>query len=245
MFKQILIPLDGSPLAEAILPQVRQLLKQEDAEVLLLRVLPPVLPEDVAYLPSLPERRAAAQAYLTKIEQDLIARGARARSLVEDGPDARTILDVAERESSSLIAMSTHGYTGLARWVFGSVTEKVIRASTRPVFVTRSFQEPRPIRNILVPIGDGDAVPPHAVEFAKLFDARITTLHVAPPHRPSTMKADVVVQGDPAQKILETPADLIAMSTHGRTGVTKWVLGSVTEKVLRHSTVPMLIVRSK
>ena len=138
MFKQILIPLDGSPLAEAILPQVRQLLKQEDAEVLLLRVLPPVLPEDVAYLPSLPERRAAAQAYLTKIEQDLIARGAQARSLVEDGPDARTILDVAERENSSLIAMSTHGHRFLSDLLYGATADRVRHLVNIPVLLLKA-----------------------------------------------------------------------------------------------------------
>lgn len=171
MFKQILIPLDGSPLAEAILPQIKEFLRQEDAEILLCRVLPPALPEDVSYIPALPERREAARAYLTKIEQDLVARGARARSVVEDGPEARTILDVAERENSSLIAMSTHGYTGLAKLVFGSVTEQVVHGSRTPVFVVRSFQQPKPIRQIFV--GE-DALAPYAEELARLFGGQVT-----------------------------------------------------------------------
>lgn len=272
MFERILIPLDGSATAEAILPQIRRLLHWEDAEVVLLRAIVPAIPE-TDYIAPPPELVKGAKEYVAALEKKLADEGVRVRSLVRVGGPGETILDVATEVKASLIAMSTHGRTGMQRWIFGSVTEKVLRASPVPVLVVRSFQEAQPIRTILVPIDGSDlsfAVLGHARALARLFESSIAVLHVIEEPDRSFVDAQlqkrltstiqdleaaeisvklIVRNGEPAGQILdvakEEKADLIAMSTHGRSGLGRWVFGSVTEKVLREAGVPMLVVRAK
>jgi len=188
------------------------------------------------------------------------------------------ILETAEREHVTLIAMATHGRTGLSRWAFGSITEKVIRASTVPLLVLRSFQvggspetpESPTFDRILVPIEHSHMkIIPYIKAFAGLFGARVTLLHVVEPgensqsreraleelrvmaqelHKAGIQTESQERSGDPAHEILEgarkEKAGLIAMTTHGRRGATRWTLGSVTEKVVRSAEIPLLIVRN-
>jgi nucleotide-binding universal stress UspA family protein len=277
MLERILVPLDGSKLAESVLIQVRQLLMQKDAEVLLLRVvtLPPSEADAGEPLDLLWSR---ALDYLRTVEEQLSSQGARVRSKVVEGFPANAILKTARSEDVSLIAMSTHGRTGLSRWVYGSVTEKVLRASPVPVLAVPSFvglggsafpvgERQLRIKRIVVPIAAADLsleVVPAVLEFARLFGASVLLVHVCEGaacavQTPQMRKAyDVLRQGgvvveplmkkgDPAVQILnacdESGADLIAMTTHGHSGVSRWMLGSVTEKVLRAAHLPLLIVR--
>jgi nucleotide-binding universal stress UspA family protein len=174
--------------------------------------------------------------------------------------------------------MSTHGRTGLSRWVFGSVTEKVLRGSPVPVLAMPSFigmggdafptgARELPFKKIIAPIAAAELsleVLPSLAEFAGLFGAHVFLLNVCeeaqaavPVHemrvaydrlRKLGVKAEPLVkQGDAATQILEVcrekGADLIAMTTHGRSGIPRWMMGSVAEKVLRASNVPLLVVR--
>lgn len=276
MLDRILIPLDGSPTAEAILPQVRRLLLRAESEVLLLRAVeaPPGMGADAPVV--LAELHDAASAYLQTTAARLLDQGIRVRPMVQVGYPAEVIVETASREQAGFVAMSTHGRSGIARWVFGSVTEKVLRSRLPvPLLLVRSFpskglEEELPVRKILVPI-DGSkpslAIVRPAAELAHPFDAKVLLLHVEerepslPLPTDSKLKEAVdafaalhvsamglVAGGDPASEILEAcsvhRADLIAMSTHGRSGLSRWVLGSVTEKVLRTATVPMLVVPS-
>jgi nucleotide-binding universal stress UspA family protein len=280
MFERILVPLDGSPLAESILSQVRRILLHHDSEVVLLRsaALPPLDEGDVSALLIALERDA--DGYLRGQQLKLAEKGARVRTLVRTGPPADAILDAAGREKATLIAMTTHGRTGFSRWTFGSVAEKVVRASPIPVLLIRSFTPDasgivKPagpgelrVRTILVPIDLSDLsmnVVPFVAEWAKLFQAKVLLLNVCGkevacdvPVVPMTraferLRKDGIAaeplmrQGDPADQILEAclehSVDLVAMTTHGRSGMSRWALGSVAEKVLRHATVPMLIIR--
>lgn len=79
----------------------------------------------------------AAELYLRRITFLLINEGFRARGFVRRGHPAETILQVAAEERAELVALSTHGRTGMSRWVFGSVTERVLRASETPLLVIR------------------------------------------------------------------------------------------------------------
>jgi nucleotide-binding universal stress UspA family protein len=278
MFDRILIPLDGSMLAESVLIQVRRLLARRDAELILLRVvtLPPAVEADAGEPLDLLWARATE--YLQKVSGRLACEGLRVRCKVVEGFPANKILEVAKKEKASLIAMSTHGRTGLSRWVFGSVTEKVLRASPVPVLAVPSFlgvggdAVPRgarelPFRKILAPMAAEEMsleVLPPLAEFARLFGSTVRLLHVCdwvectvPMHelrmayerlREEGVSAEPELkQGDPAVGILEScrqeGADLIAMTTHGRSGVGRWVMGSVAEKVLWASNVPLLVVR--
>ncbi len=275
MFETIVVPLDGSKIAEAVFAQVRKILFRKDAELVLVQAI--ALPTGTE--PTTPELTESLQVqatwYLEELARKLEGQGARVRTVLRIGDPAAVILDVAHGEKADLIAMTTHGRTGLSRWVFGSVAEKVIRAARVPVLAIRSFTpagQPAPaeelaLKRILVPVADADlsldAVGP-AVEVGRLFGSAVTVLHVCEGPAcavpvPQITKAferfreagleagPLMKQGDPAVQILdacrETGADLIAMTTHGRAGLSRWMLGSVTEKVLRGSTVPLLIVR--
>jgi nucleotide-binding universal stress UspA family protein len=304
MFERILIPLDGSWRAELILSQVARILRREDSEVLLLRVLDvPPLVRDLEAVPFLLKAREEAEKYIHELELRLSERGAKVRGRVEEGPVAAAILDVARKENTTMIAMTTHGRSGFARWVMGSVAEKVARASEVPILMVRSFreaphgdvepasEEELPFRRILVPV-DGSPTSMEAVdaaeEFARLFGSEILLLHVWPVQlaplyiapgvpvfntnpasifpTPSPEKDEMTAQaaerfrraglqvtrmstsGDAASEILDQSvakgADLVALGTHGRSGVSRWVLGSVAERVLRHARTPVLLIRS-
>lgn len=285
MFDKILLPLDGSATAEAIIPQVRRLLRHENAQVLILRVVSlPIFPANLDLTAYTKAYVDEATTYTRRMEEALTREGMRAWCLIGEGSEAATILDVAEREKAALIAMSTHGYTGLARWVFGSVTLKVLRRSPIPLLVVRSFRpdeagqpapvpaEELPFRNILLPT-DGSEVSlrivPHVIELAHRFGSKVNLLRVVEPHMPGAPTTREVSEhlhavadrfqstgieaatqirtGHAAAEILEAcrslPADLIAMTRHGRSGVPHWLYGSVTEKVLNAAPVPMLVVR--
>lgn len=302
MFEKIAVPLDGSGVAESILPLLKPVLRRVDSLVLVIQVAHyPVVPGTEAYVPPV-DFEEPAREYVTRISKDLSAEGIRARGLVRVGPSAEGILDVVKEEGVSMIAMATHGRTGLARWVLGSVAEKVIRVSPVPTLVMRSFPKERSqsaslVRHapfapdrMLVPVDGSEnslGVVPYAIAMARLFESKVTLLRVhepgevpdspipvnrargpqAPEERMKRPFGEIPVQralrqfmdagvaaelvetaGDAGSRILETAdrsgASLIAMATHGRSGPTRWMLGSVTEKVLRASELPMLVVRS-
>ena len=138
MFKKILVPLDGSALAEAILPQVTELARVHNAELVVLRValahaFPGADPTE-AQLQAVRE----SEKYLEGVEQGLKGGGLHVTSVVRYGHPAEEILDHAAFGGTDLIAMSTHGRTGVSRWVLGSVAEKVLRASTTPLLLVRA-----------------------------------------------------------------------------------------------------------
>jgi nucleotide-binding universal stress UspA family protein len=280
MFERILVPLDGSELAEAVLTQVRRILFHLDAEVLLMQAVatPPSVEGDFRRVQEHLESRSSE--YLEGLRAKMADQGARVRWVARQGPVAETILQVAQAEEASLIALSTHGRTGLARFVLGSIAEKVMRASPIPVLALRSYADtgrdsartsPRelPIQKILVAIDAADLsleVVPPALELAALFGSSVLLVNVCEGHPACSMPVPqmtrafdqfreagvpaepLMVIGDPASGILDAcqkhGADLLALCTHGRTGLSRWFLGSVAEKVLRTATVPLLIVRS-
>ncbi len=152
--KTLLVPLDGSEWAERVLPTVSGLAARLQSKVVLVRILtrfyfPP--PETVAPLfgTSFPDRKelwteARAQAihYLDEKVEQLRAEGlAHVSSVaIDGGPEgaAADIIDLATRTVDSLMVMSTHGRSGVRRWLIGSVVERVVRHSTSPVLVSRS-----------------------------------------------------------------------------------------------------------
>lgn len=138
MLSRILVPLDGSPLAEAVMPQVAELAAVRKAEVVLLRValahaFPGADPVE-AQVRAVEE----AESYLGKLESDLVAHGLTVKSVVRYGHAAEEILDHARVGGVTLIAMSTHGRSGIRRWVLGSVAETVVRHSPVPVLLLRA-----------------------------------------------------------------------------------------------------------
>jgi nucleotide-binding universal stress UspA family protein len=148
-FRRILVPLDGSPLAETVVEHAIRLAKLEpEAEIVLLEVLPddftPVgLPESLLGPSTASEeaarrREAAARAYLDGIAARVRSAGLGATARIQTGRGvAATILSTARSEHVDLVALSTHGRSGLLRMALGSVADKVVRASQTPVLLYR------------------------------------------------------------------------------------------------------------
>jgi nucleotide-binding universal stress UspA family protein len=137
MFKKILVPLDGSKVAEKILPRVERLVRGSQGEVHLLRV---VVSYQVDPREEKKERARLMQEawdYLEKIVSRLRKKRVRAFAVVVYGKDAVQICDFARKNRFDLIAMATHGRSGISRWALGSVADKVLRCSAVPVMLIR------------------------------------------------------------------------------------------------------------
>jgi len=135
MFDKILVPLDGSELAEAIVPHAEAVADRHQAEVILLQVLSAkrVNPERAA------KERHESEDYLMGVEQRLLEKGMNARYTIRHGSDpAAEIVDYAEVNKVDLIAMSTHGRSGMSRWLFGSVASRVLHGTSKPILLIRS-----------------------------------------------------------------------------------------------------------
>lgn len=140
--RRVLVALDGSPTAEAVLRFLLEIAGPLDMTVVLIRVLEPIPPmviEGVRHLvlEDVGSRRRDAEEYLAPIAAALRARGVDVSWQVRRGRAAEEILAAAAESNVDLIAMATHGRTGLGRLLFGSVAEAVLRQAPVPVFMIR------------------------------------------------------------------------------------------------------------
>lgn len=167
MLKKILVPLDGSELAEAVLPYVQEVFHRPDpVEVVLLQVVR--LPQGrtaAAFLPmgsdfpaekqpatdlavdaarhpiyreqEMASARAEAESYLKPLARQLRENGFESRVAVAFGRPAAEIVRFAEAEGMDMIAMCTHGRSGISRWMVGSVADKVLRGTNLPITLVR------------------------------------------------------------------------------------------------------------
>jgi len=145
MYKRALIPLDGSPVAETILPFILEIAGPLDIEVVLLRVLQPVPPMVVEgsrhiVVEDEETRRVDALEYLAALAVDLRNKAVRVETRVHHGMPPVEIVNAARDVQADLIAMTTHGRSGLRRLMFGSVAEAVLRQSDIPVFLLRATE---------------------------------------------------------------------------------------------------------
>jgi len=273
---RVLVPLDGSTLAEAILPVVERLARDHEAEVILLEVL-----EGQGTREAELEAERQAGGYLERTVDSLRRRGLkRVCTRVWYGDADQAIANAATRERADLIAMSTHGRSGLDWLRFGSVAEGVVRRAPVPVLLVRGIAawERGGINRILVPLDRSEAseaVLPLVSCLAGPFDFGIQLLHVVEAALPLSgweaagkgihdaeaeaylakvaalleargLRVGVTLRaGLPAEVIpavtAETKSGLVAMSTHGRSGLGRLFLGSVAERVLRSVSVPVLL----
>lgn len=143
MYTKILVPLDGSKVAEGVLPHAKALAYSEGAELVLLTVSAnPAL--DFAFSdPGLAEAAVLEQEerskkYMSEIETQLKSAGFKTSTVLRVGSVAEVILEAAEELGVDVIAMSTHGRTGPARWLLGSIAERVVHSSKIPVLLIRA-----------------------------------------------------------------------------------------------------------
>ena len=139
MYKKILVPLDGSPRAEAIMPHVEDLASCYGAAVVLLQIIEPVIVYTSPYdaypeinVGQAEQRTDKASVYLSEWVEKLKEKEIETTCRNEHGPVVRTILDVAAEEDADLIAMASHGRTGLSRVFYGSVSAGVLNRIDRP-----------------------------------------------------------------------------------------------------------------
>jgi nucleotide-binding universal stress UspA family protein len=144
VYNKILVPLDGSALAECSLDHLKQVISGEKApEIILLRVVEPLHSNDAAawaqggYTIAEVEKKAREEAsnYLDQTTAGLARKGIQARSEVVFGRTAETILEYSARNGINLIIISTHGRSGISRWAFGSVADRVTRQAGIPVLL--------------------------------------------------------------------------------------------------------------
>lgn len=265
MFKKILLPLDGSKTAEQALSWAKQYAGRDKAQVVLLQVLHAEYP-----LEGRPFRAGSddARAYLQGIERELNYAGIPAKVLLRNEPVSRSIVETARRESCDLILMTSRGASKVVRWLIGGVAQQVMRLSPIPVLIVRGTIPPahaRP-RRILVP-QDGSAnaraILPWAGALARFHRSPLVLLHVRTETDLSTgigrvlarqqallrarrIRASILFEkGDPAEGILKSlrAGDLLALTTHGRGGFKRLLLGSVAEKVVYQAPGPVVIFK--
>ena len=308
MYRRILVPLDGSKLAEQVIPYVRFLAKDMGLPVHLVEVVDGSHGEANGD-PSRSgqgdrqggSRKEDAQAYLQGVERALADLGVKSSVAVHEGSPAQRIEEEAEKEPSTLVAMCTHGRSGIGRWLMGSVTDKALHAASSPFLIARARSPediPHEIKlgTVIVPL-DGsklsEEVLPHVASLAGPRGLRVLAAMATPsegeyyrymnvqmdsistvytgPYEEFSRKAEAeameylhqvredllreglprveerLLHGHPAEAIIElarqTSDSLVAMTTHGRSGLGRWVLGSVTDRVVQHSGGPVLVIR--
>jgi nucleotide-binding universal stress UspA family protein len=145
LFSHILVPLDGSKLAEQALPHAVAQAERFGARITLLKVLGP-LPEPAMAGRSVvrgAEERSAelARQYLEKVAEPIREKGVPVETVTLEGKPYVEIIRHAEESQADLVVISTRGYSGLSRWLLGSVTDRVVRGATIPVLLVQSRGE--------------------------------------------------------------------------------------------------------
>ncbi len=295
MFKRILVPLDGSKTAEAVIPFAREIASRCGAELLFVTVVQEPSVWDAALSLQVLKREAEIAAdYLATVEKHVSSEGQTVATQVLDGNAAEAVLAAADDRGADLIAISTHGRSGISRWLFGSVATRILEHASVPLLVLRPKEgedrgAPGPVvKKILVPLDGSElasSVLPVVEEFAKTMGASLVLYHSVAPLSayPGFESVGAAALGEAveemqrqAREILtraaeevksrgveattisaiataangvlkaadELDVDLIAIATHGRSGLGRVVLGSVADAVIRRSAdVPCLVIR--
>ena len=253
LLERVLIPLDGTPAAESVVPLLEPLLRRSGSEVFLVRALSPTEPFE------------AAEEYLQGIAGRFLEDGLCTHTMIGKGPAPEIIESFAAGEDITLIAMSSPPGGG------SRVMEQLMRGSAKPVLTLRPSDPPalsrKTRRTILAPLDGSEASRrslPLALELAGILDARVILIRVIERddeeiealqdlHDVARRLADQgldaeiwIERGSAAEKILEVSreeqADLLVLTTKGRSDGPEDRLGPVTAEVMNRSPVPVLAV---
>ena len=291
MYKKILVPLDGSDLSASVLPYVRWLASTLRTPVELLHV------EDVNRLA--PYSPPLQIGYLDGIAESF-SHGSDVKCTIERGSPAELIIHKASAEPGVLVAMATHGYTGAARWLLGSVTQKALHGLHGDLLTVRpgaAGDRQAALETIIVPLdlspaaeqvfaavsdlarrlaveillvhvtkhvytGPSDAFLPvfgaipnlkelwehDEAAGAAYLTEKVTELRARGVTRISSKVLPGGVDGAAGEIIAaaeNTPRSLIVMTSVGQSGLARWLVGSVTERVVCHSRTPVLVIRAQ
>jgi nucleotide-binding universal stress UspA family protein len=296
MYERILVPLDGSELAETALPYATELAGRLASDVTLVYVSEsPNDPHQNEHRSYMDKMVGATKRGVERYLEDPKSQTTQVKSEILFGNPAEMIVDYADKTEVGLIVMSTHGRSGLNRWTLGSVADKVVRATKRPVELIRAKGDQPDLRKkgilikALVPLDgskEGESAIPYIQELAARLKTEVILFQVLLPDYSSASEMgikrviypdqqmeeekasagvyldkvgarlkqegitveSVVRVGNAAEEIIksadEMKVDIVAMSTHGRSGIGRWVFGSVAEKVLYEGNTPLLLVRA-
>ena len=142
---RVVVPLDGSPLAETALPYAVELATKLSLELDLVRVIDTggpytALLDDAKFVEALPEIKEEASGYLREVTARLAKQGLDAHPRVLEGSPAREVVDFARDTAQDMVVITSHGRSGFTRWRLGSVAETLVRASGDPVLIIPSRQ---------------------------------------------------------------------------------------------------------
>ena len=217
MFKRLLVPLDGSSLAEAVLPLAHYLAERLQATLILFHVVEKAAPDTVHGQHHL-RQVAEAKAYLDRLAGQWSSGGVSIQQNVHEVQEAgvaRTIRDHAEELGADLIVLCAHGHGGLRNALFGSIAEQVIRHGSIPILFARpdAIADPvaRPIRRILLPLDGSKAhelTVPVAAALAAQCGAQVQLLTVVP--TPDTLPVKDAITARVSQRMTTLALDLSA-----------------------------------
>ena len=287
MAKTILVPVDGSALSERAVGYASVLAGRLAANVVLMRAVLTIKPHSADDERFNAEAIQEAEAELQKLAATCSAQAVSGETVVWHDEAGWAIVEAARQRHADLIVMSTHGRSGLGRWLYGSVADRVLRSADSPIILLppgarNDWSLAAPFRMVIAVDGSEfaeQAVEP-ATELAKAMGAEVRLVAaVDPPYYWVGPEAyavyDPAVERDAAQEyadsiaarmgkhgvtttvevtwgtpdrvILEsarqTESHLIVLATHGRGGLARLAMGSVTQAVLHRSTLPIMILR--
>jgi nucleotide-binding universal stress UspA family protein len=195
MYRYVVVPLDGSPVAEQALSVAAAIATKAGAELRLVRAWDPAplrfqgeyVPPSLIFTEA--ECREAVRKYLDGVVERVPGTPPAVRADLIEGRVAESLAEYAAALDHALIVMTTHGHTGLSRAWLGSVADELVRTSLRPVLLWRPSQTPHPLgehgfQHLLIPLDGSPAsetVLPYAAELGRLFNARYTLLRVVHP----------------------------------------------------------------
>jgi nucleotide-binding universal stress UspA family protein len=226
-----------------------------------------------AYLPGsvydsvVAQETQQATAYLDTLRERVAAGSVHVRTEQMVGYAAATLLDYERDAGIDLVVMCSHGRTGLARFALGSVAERLLHHGTAPVLLVRPFGDPLSLVQAVVPLDGSERAEealrvvdhlagcvvhevtllrvigaaeegPEAERYLEEVAGRLTQRHLACSRR--------VTQGEPAEAIIDVAGTdkLVVMATRGRSGLVRWALGSVADRVAHGGVAAVLLVRA-
>jgi len=278
MYEKILVPLDGSKLAEESLPCAEELARKIGSQLTLISVLLFGNESDEDQYHHL------HQFYIQEMAKTMKEKAIKVKSVIVTGDPAEQIIDYADKKNIDLIIMGTRGRSAFKRWVLGSVADKVVSATSCPVaFISSEDAEAgvrgrKILRKALVVLdgtAESEVVIPYAEELASKLDMEVSLLQLVEQayeyyagaqdfsHVPvskekmNSIKAKArrhlrklanllegkgitvtvkVMRGNSAETIIKVAskidADLLAMATRGRPGISRWIFGSVRDEIV-------------
>ena len=276
MFTQILVPLDGSTLAERALPYAQQL-TLSGTTLHLVRVvdafrdlrwspyLPAMLPTTVDEIVNAETKTVTT--YLQAVQQRLQVSSVRTATPQVLGTTAETLLEYERTAQIDLVVMATHGRSGVARFALGSVADHLVHHGSVPLLLVHAFATSASLARLVLPL-DGSPLAEQGLTVARTLAGQVARevlllrVVATEEERPEAERyltgiaqhlqgaqvtcTQQVTMGDPTTAILNAAGNerTIVMATHGRSGLARWTLGSVADRVAHHTQSAVLLVRA-